>query len=139
MGCPGTSRYTQAGRATDCQCTSLSLVLGTSGRMVVRYACMGCTGDPSFFTTYHGAAVHLARSSGCRQNDGRIATVVMPNRPTDAEAGGSGAAAPWTAPTRIGRSFRPCLSAAAARNNAGSMRIHILYQSEFIYEIFAIN
>lgn len=68
--------------------------------MVVRYACMGCVPGPTYFTTYQSAAVHLARSTACNQSLRGIATVVLPNRPTDIDAGGSGAAGAWTGPGR---------------------------------------
>ena len=62
--------------------------------MVVRYACMACQCCPTgaYFTTYQAAAVHYARSTACHQSLCGIATVVLPNRPANAEAGGSGAA-----------------------------------------------
>lgn len=66
--------------------------------MVVRYACMGCAHGPTYFTTYHSAAVHLARSTACNQSQRGIATVMLPNRPTDIDAGGSGAAGVWSGP-----------------------------------------
>ena len=58
-------------------------------------ACMGYTGCPSYFTTYQAAAVHYARSSQCQHTLRGISTVMLPNRPGDMEAGGSGAAAAW--------------------------------------------
>jgi hypothetical protein len=63
--------------------------------MVVRYACMGCQGGPSYFLTMQGATTHYTNSRLCRQTQKGIATVVLPNRPSDAEAGGSGAAQEW--------------------------------------------
>ena len=64
--------------------------------MVVRYACMGCSGQcPMFFTEYADATRHWSRSSACNLSGRGIATVVLPNRPGDAEAGGTGAAAKW--------------------------------------------
>ena len=64
--------------------------------MVVRYACMGCSGQcPMYFTEYADATRHWSRSSACNLSGRGIATVVLPNRPGDAEAGGTGAAAKW--------------------------------------------
>ena len=63
--------------------------------MVVRYACMACQsgcGTASYFTTYQAAAVHYACSAPFNQSVRGIATVVLPSKPTDVEAGGSGAA-----------------------------------------------
>ena len=58
----------------------------------------------SYFTTYQAAAVHYARSAPCNQSVRGIATVVtvLPSRPTDVEAGGSGAAEAWDDPPRRG-------------------------------------
>ena len=70
--------------------------------MVLRYACMACQGAPTYFTTYQGAAVHDARSLACQQSLRGIATVVLPNRTTDQDAGGSGAAGVWAGPQRLG-------------------------------------
>ena len=73
--------------------------------MVVLYACMacqnGCSAD-SYFTTYQAAAVHYANSAQCNQSVRGIATVVLPSRASDAEAGGSGAAEAWAGPPRRG-------------------------------------
>ena len=77
--------------------------------MVVRYACMacqnGCSAD-SYFTTYQAAAVHYANSAQCNQSVQGIATVVLPSRASDAEAGGSGAAEAWAGPPRRGGPVR---------------------------------
>ena len=77
--------------------------------MVVRYACMacqnGCSAD-SYFTTYQAAAVHYANSAQCNQSVRGIATVVLPSRASDAEAGGSGAAEAWAGPPRRGGPVR---------------------------------
>ena len=67
----------------------------TKSIMVVRYACMGCQGGPSYFSTMQAATSHYTNSRLCRQTQKGIATVVLPNRPSDAEAGGSGAAQEW--------------------------------------------
>lgn len=76
--------------------------------MVVRFVCMGCQGGPTgaYFTTYQAAAVHYARSAACNQSPRGIATVVLPNRPGDAEAGGSGAAGGWVGPSRLASGSR---------------------------------
>ena len=66
--------------------------------MVVRYACMACHCAPTYFTTYQRAADHYACSLACQQSLRGIATVVLPNRPTDQDAGGSGAAGVWAGP-----------------------------------------
>ena len=84
--------------------------------MVVRYACMacqsGCSGADSYFTTYQQAASHYANSARCNQSPRGIATVVLPSRPTDVEAGGSGAAEAWAGPPRrFGRVPRQRISA----------------------------
>ena len=77
--------------------------------MVVRYACMACQ---SYFTTYQQAATHYANSARCNQSSRGIATVVLPSRPTDVEAGGSGAAEAWAGPPRrFGRVPRQRISA----------------------------
>jgi len=85
--------------------------------MGVRYACMacqtgsGCSAD-SYFTTYQQAASHYANSALCNQSPRGIATVVLPSRPTDVEAGGSGAAEAWAGPPRRwGRMRRQRISA----------------------------
>ena len=84
--------------ATDLDSES---IMGTT----VRYACMacqsgGCSAD-SYFTTYQQAASHYANSARCNQSPRGIATVVLPSRPTDVEAGDSGAAeAAWAGPPR---------------------------------------
>ena len=79
--------------------------------MVVRYACMGCQGGPSYFLTMQAATTHYTNSRLCRQTQKGIATVVLPNRPSDAEAGGSGAAQEWRGQQRqgvpLGRPPRP--------------------------------
>ena len=99
----------------------LGLVTLTDGDsksiMVVRYACMacqtgsGCSAD-SYFTTYQQAATHYANSARCNESPRGIATVVLPSRPTDVEAGGSGAAEAWAGPPRrFGRVPRQRISA----------------------------
>jgi hypothetical protein len=82
-----------------------------------RYACMacqtgsGCSAD-FYFTTYQQAATHYANSARCNQSSRGIATVVLPSRPTDVEAGGSGAAEAWAGPPRrFGRVPRQRISA----------------------------
>lgn len=92
--------------------------------MVVRYACMGCPDGPRYFTSFQAASVHYARSSICNQSERSIAaTVVLPNRPTDQEAGGCGAqaAGSWAGPPRNAR-YRPRISEARPgqrRSSAG--------------------
>ena len=75
--------------------------------MVVRYACMACQCGPTgayftSFTTCQADAVHYARSVACHQSLHGIATVVLPNRPADVKAGGSGAVGGlgWAVQTR---------------------------------------
>ena len=84
--------------------------------MVVRYACMGCQGGPSYFSTMQAATSHYTNSRLCRQTQKGIATVVLPNRPSDAEAGGSGAAQEWRGQQRHGAALArpPRLSAAGS-------------------------
>ena len=80
--------------------------------MVVHYACMacqtrsGCSTD-SYFTTYQRRAGGVpllllldANSARCNRYLRGIATVVLPSRPTDVGAGGSGAAEVWAGPPR---------------------------------------
>ena len=84
--------------------------------MVVRYACMGCQGGPSYFSTMQAATSHYTNSRLCRQTQKGIATVVLQNRPSDAEAGGSGAAQEWRGQQRHGAALArpPRLSAAGS-------------------------
>jgi len=75
------------------------LEVSESNPMVVKFACLACeerNGTPNFFTTYRGACSHYSRSPFCNISPKGIATVVLPNRPTDNEAGGSGAAGQWS-------------------------------------------
>jgi len=85
--------------------------------MVVLYVCMACVGGPTYFTTYHHASVHYARSA-CNQSQRGIATVVLPNRPADTDAGGSGGAGVWAGPgNATGRQRqRPGSGSAGARH-----------------------
>ena len=92
-----------------CLVTPTDTDLDSESIMVVRYACMACQsgcGTASYFTTYQAAAVHYARSAPCNQSVRGIATVVLPSRPTDVEAGGSGAAEAWAGPPRRGGPVR---------------------------------
>ena len=82
--------------------------------MVVRYACMGCQGGPSYFSTMQAATSHYTNSRLCRQTQKGIATVVLPNRPSDAEAGGSGAAQEWRGQQRHGAALARPLRLSAA-------------------------
>ena len=80
-----------------------------SDSMVVKFACLACeerNGTPNFFTSYRAARCHLARSPLCSMSPKEIATVVLPNRPTDNEAGGSGAAGQWTGQHQRNRGVR---------------------------------
>ena len=73
--------------------------LADSDSMVVKFACLACeerNGTPNFFTSYRAACTHRSRSPLCNMSPKGIATVLLPNRPTDNEAGGSGAAGQWT-------------------------------------------
>jgi hypothetical protein len=91
-----------------------------SDLMVVRFVCLACADGcpaqaPTYFTSYQAAAVHVARSHRCRLSQKKIATVVLPNRPADNEAGGSGAAGAWTGQNQKQRRprsdlARPCPS-----------------------------
>ena len=94
-----------------------------SDLMVVRFVCLACEGlcpgqAPTYFTSYKAATTHVARSPRCRIQN-KIATVVLPNRPADNEAGGSGAAGPWTGQSQNQRRrsdlARPCPSGSGAR------------------------
>ena len=71
--------------------------------MVVRYACMDCSGSPTYFSTFQAASPHYARSSACNQSLRGIGTAVLPNRSADNEAGGSGAAAHGWDPSDMAR------------------------------------
>ena len=74
--------------------------------MVVKFTCLACeqrNGTPNFFTSFRAAQVHYSRSSLCNMSPRGIATVVLPNRPTDNEAGGSGAAGQWGGQRRVHR------------------------------------
>ena len=95
--------------------------------MVVRYACMGCSGGPTYFSTFQAASLHYARSRACNQSLRGIGTVVLPNRPADNEAGGSGAAAAWVGPIRHG---------VASRRAAG---IHFIQEFTKQYPEFTEN
>lgn len=100
--------------------------------MVVRYACMGCVHGPTYFTTYHSAAVHLARSPACNQSQRGIATVVLPNRPTDIDAGGSGAAGVWSGRPQVGARRRARPSSAGCCDICAYIiqikgKMHIIY------------
>ena len=69
-----------------------------------RYVCMGCQGQGSssvsFFDTYKAAACHYARSPVCNQSGRSISMITVQTRPTDRDAGGSGAAGQWAPPSR---------------------------------------
>ena len=71
-------------------------MLGQNVR-VVRYACMGCEGSPTFFNDYKAASIHYGRSKSCNQSkpEGGIKPVfvhvnVSPQFVGDGEAGGAG-------------------------------------------------
>ena len=107
--------------------------------MVVRYACMACQCGPTgaYFTTYQAAAVHYARSVACHQSLRGIATVVLPNRPANAEAGGSGAAWGWAGPSKLagGPRARPRPSMTGACTTY-HIRFSDMYRmSRIVYEI----
>ena len=63
---------------------------------------VSCCPTGTYFTTYQAAAVHYVCSTACHQSLRGIATAVLPNRPADTEAGGSGAAGGlgWAVQTR---------------------------------------
>ena len=107
--------------------------------MVVRYACMACQCCPTgtYFTTYQAAAVHYARSTACHQSLRGIATVVLPNRPADAEAGGCGAAGGWAGPSKLagGPTARPRPSMTGACTTY-HIRFSDMYRmSRIVYDI----
>ena len=66
--------------------------------MVVLYSYMGCSGGPTYFSTFHCSKLHLST----------MPEMILQNIPADNEAGGSGAAAqqqqhewdPWCHPLR---------------------------------------
>ena len=67
---------------------------------VVRYACMGCEGSPTFFSDFKAASIHYARSKRCYQSNRGIKTVSVQVNPSpqfigDGEAGGAGGGGPW--------------------------------------------
>ena len=66
---------------------------------VVRYACMGCKGSPTFFSDFKAASIHYARSKRCYQSNRGIKSVSVQVNPSpqfigDGEAGGAGGG-PW--------------------------------------------
>ena len=87
----------------DSDCTSdrdptAGLTSTTVISMPVSYVCMGCNeGSRIHFTDYKSASCHYARSAPCNRSNRGIATIVLPNKATDQDAGGSGGAGPaWT-------------------------------------------
>ena len=92
--------------------------------MVLRFSCVACQCCPTaaYFTTCQAAAVHYARSVACHQSLRGIAVVVLPSRPADAEAGGSGAAGGWAGPSKLtgGTMARP-------RPSMTGASVHIVY------------
>jgi len=68
---------------------------------VIRYVCTGCQSNASrsdfYFSTYTAAAswCHYARSQPCQQSGRAIRMVEVQSRPSDRDAGGSGAAGQW--------------------------------------------
>ena len=72
----------------------------TRNDRVVRYACMGCEGSPTFFNDYKAASIHYGRSKSCNQSKGGIKPVFVHVNPSpqfvgDGEAGGAGGGGPW--------------------------------------------
>ena len=92
--------HTQCDTASDLRARRQSI-------MVVRYACMGCVPCPSYFTTFGPLPFQQNSLHG-------IATVVLPNRPTNINTGGSGAANVWAGP-RGGAAARPRSSTTGLR------------------------
>jgi hypothetical protein len=67
----------------------------TRNDRVVRYACMGCEGSPTFFNDYKAASIHYGRSKSCNQSKGGIKPVFVHVNPSPqfvggGEAGGAG-------------------------------------------------
>jgi hypothetical protein len=72
----------------------------TRNDRVVRYACMGCEGSPTFFNDYKAASIHYGRSKSCNQSKRGIKPVSVHVNPSpqyvgDGEAGGAGGGGPW--------------------------------------------
>ena len=74
----------------------------TRNDRVVRYACMGCEGSPTFFNDYKAASIHYGRSKSCNQSkrgikpELRLSVHVNPSESPQfvgngGEAGGPGA------------------------------------------------
>ena len=74
------------------------IMLGQNVR-VVRYACMGCEGSPTFFNDYKSASIHYGRSKSCNRSNRGIKTISVQVNPSpqfvgDGEAGGAGGGGP---------------------------------------------
>ena len=98
------------------QVPSRVLVIIRSWLCVTLALACQCGPTGAYFTTYQAAVVHYARSTACHQSLRGIATVVLPKRPADAEASGSGAAGGWAGPSKLagGPTARPCPSMTGA-------------------------
>ena len=64
------------------------------------YVCMGCQSGQSghgatYFPTYKAAACHYARSRACNQSNRGIRLVTIQSKPSDRDAGCTGASGPW--------------------------------------------
>ena len=64
------------------------------------FVLMGCQSGQSghgatYFQTYKAAACHYACSSTCKQSNRCILLVTIQSRPSDRDAGGTGASWPW--------------------------------------------
>ena len=126
--------------------------------MVVRYACVGCSGSPiyfsgspTYFSTFQAASPHYARSSACNQSLRGIGTAVLPNRSADNEAGGSGAAAHGWDPSDMARpraGLQVCISYKNSQcnvqtspknpiNSLYSSRYYSRYSSDMIFNMIS--
>lgn len=95
-------------------------MLGQNVR-VVRYACMGCEGSPTFFNDYKAASIHYGRSKSCNQSNRGIKTISVQVNPSpqfvgDGEAGAAGGGGPW----------RPQPAPAPARRHPGDITYDII-------------
>ena len=84
-------------------CFSLDSDLDMTSVRVDLYVCIGCLSGQSghgatYFPTYKShktAACHYARSRACNQSNRGILLVTIQSKPSDRDAGGTGASGPW--------------------------------------------
>ena len=81
-------------------CFSLDSDSDMTSVRVDRYVCMGCQSGQSghgatYFPTYKAAACHHASSRACNQSNRGIRLVTIQSKPSDRDAGCTGASGPW--------------------------------------------